>query len=125
VGGDTTPHAASAEVAEASDPATAQGELLAEWATSLDLEPAEVQGAFDRAAQIANEIGDSRDLDDAFAGLPDGLQRAVWITLADPSRRIEQIDALSDADFNQLEHLLDTMTDPEMDAVCAALGLTT
>ena len=61
-------------------------------------------------------------LESAYDGLPDGLQNAIWRVLAEPHRRIEVIDRLSDSDFDQLVHFLTSMTDLEHQAVEKVLG---
>ena len=105
------------------DPVTVHAEVLTTWSESLGVSSEQMQNGFDRAAQIATEVGDTQDLDLAYEGLPPGVQRAIWTTLSDPSRRIEQIDALSDADFDALNFFLEAMTDAEIAAVERALGL--
>ncbi len=55
--------------------------------------------------------------------MPDAVQRLYWQVLAQPERRIELIDNLSDEDFDQLAHFIDILTDVEHAAVERALGL--
>jgi hypothetical protein len=82
----------------------------------------QVSGAFERGRQIADDVGGMPGLESAYDGLPDGLQNAIWRVLAEPHRRIEVTDRLSDSDFDQLVHSLTSMTDIEHRAVEKALG---
>ena len=92
------------------------------WSEALDVTPEMVEGAFTRGRQIAEEVGDMSALESAYDGLPDGLQNAIWRVLAEPHRRIEVIDSLSDGDFDQLCHFLTSTTNIEHQAAVRAMG---
>jgi hypothetical protein len=111
------------QVAPQGEAPQAPGEVLATWSESLGVTPEEMSAGFDRAQQIAAEIGDTSALDGAIEGLPDGLQRAIWVTLADPTRRLEQIDALSDEDFEELLFFWDSLAEGERAPIEHVLGI--
>ena len=62
-------------------------EMVKSWAGSLEVSEEDMLGAFERAGEIAEAVGNTSDLDSAFVGLSDSLQKSCWQALAQPERR--------------------------------------
>ncbi len=83
-----------------------------------------VLDGMERARQIEDELGgNTGDLMASFEGLPDTVQHAARLALAEPERRIELLQSLTDSEHEQLAQWLSGLTPAEHAAVEKALGL--
>ena len=98
-------------------------ENVAAWSDHLQVEPEQVLDMMQRAEQITAEVGDTSELETSFAGLPDTVQHAARLALAEPERRIELLQSLTDSEHEQLAQFLAGMTEEDHKAVERALGL--
>ncbi len=116
---------ALAEAAERNlSPDMTEPTFVATWSEAMDVPGEVVLDGMERARQIEDELGgNTGDLMASFEGLPDTVQHAARLALAEPERRIELLQSLTDSEHEQLAQWLSGMTEAEHKAVEKALGL--
>ena len=98
--------------------------FVAAWSEAMDVPGEVVLDGMERAQQISADLGgNTGELETSFAGLPDRVQHAARLALAEPERRIELLQSLTDSEHEQLEQFVRGMTPEEHAAVERALGL--
>jgi hypothetical protein len=110
------------EGAVASEP-QADATAVPAWADALGITDAEAHGMFHRAREFAQEVGNTAEIDGAFMGLSDGLQRAIYTALATPARRQELVRSLTPEEYEEAVVFIEGMTDAEYVAAEKVLGL--